>query len=134
MPLQDAEQLPRGPTQISLDSYDTSLEDAQRPMPKLEDLMTPEPARGRVPGPEEAPAPLKEASVPPTLRNAASPQKKPKPDAEEALAESPGPSVSSAPTPAPPCKSKRSKSPSYWRPGLTASCVFGTLAYVLACW
>ena len=112
----------RATTEISVDSYEDEKEDAQRTMPRLADLRTPEASRTRLPEPETAkpdakpePPALEDApgSTPVTLRNDASPKPKP---AEERLPESPGPSLSSASTPAPASKNKRSKSPSYWRP------------------
>ena len=121
VPLGDAG-LPKGMSQLSLDSYDTTKEDAQRSLPKLADLMTPEPDRVKTAPPEqELPGPaLNDGSVPATLPNEppneASPKRKCKP--APTGVESPGPSLSSAPSPPP--GPKRSKSPTYWRPGTIA--------------
>ena len=102
------------PSAESLDSYDSAVEDAQRRVPKLSELPrntpTKKPAATAIDvGEKGSPKP-----------DASSPEASPVPGAgptqrtRSGNLSSPGPSASEMPPPPVP-KSKRSKSPSYWR-------------------
>ena len=98
------------PSTESLDSYDSAVEDAQRRVPKLECTMnTPKKLPATAARADESPKP-----------HGSSPEMSPLPPVpapgrtRSGSLPSPGPSASEMPPPLVP-KSKRSKSPSYWR-------------------
>ena len=123
MPL-SAGKIERRETELSLGSYDSAVEDAQNPNPKLDELlkransMPPPKTSPKRPleGPRHSPSPKKLAVEAPAEMAKDSPR--PKGSQSEG---SPGPSLSerSTPVPAPaPKAAKRGKSPTYWRPDL----------------
>ena len=125
MPL-SAGKIERRETELSLGSYDSAVEDAQNPNPKLDELLKLQKANSMPPpktspkrpleGPRHSPSPKKVAVEAPAEMAKDSPR------AKGSQSEgSPGPSLSerSTPVPAPaPKAAKSGKSPTYWRPDL----------------
>ena len=124
MPL-SAGKLARGETELSLGSYNSAIEDAQNPNPKLDELLNMQVAKSMPPpsttpkralqGVAHSPSPKKPALAPAEFKpTVASPPAK-----GSQGSQSPGPSLSERSTPAPaPKPGKRCKSPTYWRPDL----------------
>ncbi|CAE7224527.1 unnamed protein product [Symbiodinium sp. CCMP2592] len=117
-------------TELSMESYDSAVEDAQNPNPKLDELLN-MPVANSMPPPKKSPkrplqgvdgvahspSPKKPAlalAVPAEVKPTATP-----PPKGSQSSQSPGPSLSERSTPAPaPKPGKRGKSPTYWRPDL----------------